>query len=385
MKSVLRSAVLLALSATPALATPPSAARFEAMADDIFRPLMATYDIPGLVVGLSIEGQRYYFHEGVASRDDAVPVETRTIFEIGSVTKLFTASLAALAEAEGELSLGEPLALALPDLAGTSLGSLRLVDLATHGNGGLPLQVPGAIDDFAGFLAYARDFTPPRAARLWRSYSNPGIGLLGKAVSARLGTSYTVAAQARLLVPLGLADTGFEAPADARRYAMGYDQARAPARVSPGLFDAESYGLRSTAPDLLRFLEAHMGEGDTPPAMRVALRRTLTGEADAGPFIQALVWERYDWPVAPARLAAGNAPAMAREPQPMRPLAAALPPDGAALFAKTGSTRGFGAYVAMVPSLRIAVVVLANHPYPNPARAEAAIRLISALSRAGGE
>ena len=74
-------------------------------------------------------------------------------------------------------------------------------------------------------------------------------------------------------------------------------------------------------------------------------------------------------------LAAGNAPEMALSPQPMTKVKAHQL-DGSVFLNKTGSTNGFGSYLAMVPSRKIVVFVLANRNYPNAVRAEASVELI---------
>ena len=92
-----------------------------------------------------------------------------------------------------------------------------------------------------------------------------------------------------------------------------------------------------------------------------------------------MIWEGYAWPVDPAALEAGNSLDMALKPQPITPRTPPAAPEGAMFWNKTGSTSGFGTYVALLPSEKIGVVVLANRGYPNPVRATATVELIEAL------
>ena len=97
---------------------------------------------------------------------------------------------------------------------------------------------------------------------------------------------------------------------------------------------------------------------------------------------QGLGWESYAYPVTLEQLLAGNSLEMILEPNPANRLTPPLVPRQEALYNKTGSTNGFGGYVAFVPSEQIGIVMLANRNYPNGARIEAAHQLLTALAEA---
>ncbi len=80
------------------------------------QPVMEKNQIPGVVVGLVLEDQTYVFNYGMASVEDRLPVTDITIFEIGSISKTFTATLATYAEAVGKLQLTDMVASYLPEL-----------------------------------------------------------------------------------------------------------------------------------------------------------------------------------------------------------------------------------------------------------------------------
>ncbi|CAM3063284.1 class C beta-lactamase [Paracoccus nototheniae] len=375
----------IGLIAAPAHAFALTDAAFQDMAEQAFRPVIEEFDIPGIAIGVTLDGQQFFFADGLADRQAQRPVDTDTLFELGSVSKLFTVALAGLADGQGRLSLDAPVSQERPDLAGGAFDRITLNDLAAHATGDLPLQVPDSVTSGADLNRYLADWTPATDPATTRSYSNVSIGLLGQIAAASFDTGYEDAIGRHLLPDLGLDSTFVTVPDHATdRYALGYRvDDDSPVRVNPGLLDAEAYGIKSSVADMTRFLEAHLGDPDLPDEMTKALAKTRVARHDSAHFAQGLVWEAYPWPVDPARLAAGNAPPMALEPQPVTPhdpVALA----GPVLLNKTGATTGFGAYVAMVPSERIGVVVLANRNYPNPVRAEATRQLIEAIVTGAG-
>ncbi len=209
--------------------------------------------------------------------------------------------------------------------------------------------------------------------------------MLGTITASALGTSYGEALEGGLLPRLGLHHTYLQVPDDrVGDYAVGTTKDGRPARVSPGLLDEEAYGVKSDVTDMARFLSEHIGTTPVDGTTDAALKRTRTVFADTAHFAQAMVWEGYRWPVDETELQKGNAPEMGMHPQPVTRRAQPQEPDGAVYWNKTGSTGGFGAYVAMVPTEKIGIAVLANRGYPNPARAAAAVELINAVLDAEG-
>ncbi|WP_163460169.1 serine hydrolase, partial [Escherichia coli] len=92
-------------------------------------------------------------------------------FELGSISKTFTATLATSAELAGKLSLTGPIGDYLPELAGSALGGVRVLDLATHTAGGFPLQMPDEVRSHDQMMAYFRNWQPRFAAGTQRSYA----------------------------------------------------------------------------------------------------------------------------------------------------------------------------------------------------------------------
>ena len=117
----------------------------ERVAGEAIRPIMAAYDVPGMAVAVTVQGKHYFFNYGVASKEGGQNVSESTLFEIGSISKTFTATLASCAQARGILSFSDHASKYFPDLAGSSFDEISLLDLATYTAGGLPLQVPDTV------------------------------------------------------------------------------------------------------------------------------------------------------------------------------------------------------------------------------------------------
>ncbi len=297
------------------------------------------------------------------------------------MSKCFAATLACHAQAAGRLSLADTPGKHLPALRGSALDQATLLHYGTYTAAGLPLQFPEAVATDAAALAWLRGFQPTAAPGTVRRYSNPSIGLMGHAAAAALGRDYATACEADLFPALGLRNTYVRVPAHALpAYAWGTSRDGKPVRVNPGAFDAEAYGVKSTARDLLRFVQAQVQPGGLPAPLREAVRATQAPHFEVGALVQGLGWEQYPWPTSRDRLLDGNSSAMALEPQAARRITRAPWEADATLFNKTGSTNGFGAYAAFVPSQGVGLVMLANRNFPNAARVTAGLQVLSALT-----
>ncbi|THV12490.1 class C beta-lactamase [Rhizobium rhizophilum] len=358
-----------------------------ALADDIskiaetaFGPIIKEYAIPGLVVGVTRNGEHSFYTFGLASQIDGVKVTPDTLFELGSISKIFNVTLAALAEERGNLSLDDTVAQHLCAEPCSIAGDLTLMDLATHRTGGMPLQIPDSVsseDELVDWLEIWRPLQPEA-----RSYSNISIGLLGYITGQAFEGGYKRAVQDLLFPALGLTNTWIDVPrTKMSQYAFGYDRkTNAAIRVNPGLLDAEAYGVKSSARDMLKVLDTELGVGIIADDLRNAVARTQQPAYRTAYFEQAMIWERYSWPVDPQRMLLGNSSDFILNPQPTEELIAASVTEQDVILSKTGSTNGFGGYVAVVPSENMGVVVLANKNYPNEARVKATMALFEAIA-----
>ena len=231
-----------------------------AAVDAAVQPAIEQYRIPGLAVAIVHKGERHYFNYGVASRESGQPVDEHTLFELGSVSKLFTATLGAYAQAEGKLSLEDQASQHLPALHGSAFQRISLLDLATYTPGGLPLQFPDAVHSERQMLDYYRAWQPAYPAGSQRLYSNPSIGLFGHLAAASLGAPFERTLEQQLFPQLGMTESYVRVPqTQMLRYAWGYRDDQA-IRVQPGPLDAEAYGVKSTAADMLQELDVWLND-----------------------------------------------------------------------------------------------------------------------------
>ncbi len=371
-----------AASASPAVAQAPAAKadRATAAVDAAVAEVMREYGIAGMAIGVSRDGEQRFFNYGDASRAPRRAVSSDTLFELGSISKTFTVTLAAYAQATGRLSLTDSPAKWVPELQGSEFAKLTLVNLATHTAGGFPLQVPDAVQTMAQLMDYLKAWTPQYAPGTRRTYANPSIGMLGVVAARALGEPYVAAMEQQLFPKLGLRDTYLEVPPRKMPdYAQGYDKQDAPVRVNPGVLADEAYGVKSSARDMLRFVEINLGTAPVDATLQRAIAATQTGYYQLGAMTQDLIWEQYRYPVSVDDLVHGNSAQVAFDTLPVKALQPPLAPQQAVWINKTGATNGFGAYVAFVPSRQLGIVILANRNYPNEARVRLALRILTQL------
>ncbi|EST16597.1 beta-lactamase [Pseudomonas putida S610] len=348
--------------------------------DTVIGPLMQAEGISGMAVALYAHGHAHYFSYGVASRDSGVPVSRDTLFEIGSLSKTFTATLVAVANAEGHLALDAPAKRYHPALGGTPMGDATVQDLGTYSADCLPLQFPDTVTSPQQIVTFLRQWQPKGPPGAQRCYSNPSLGLFGDLAARAQHQPFATLLEQNVLEPMGLHSTYLEVPSDARSlYAQGYDASDKPVRVNPGPYAQQAYGIKTSASDLLRYVRLNMQPDDLPAPLARAVLITRNGYAQIGEMTQGLGWERYAYPVTLRTLLTGNGPQMIRGPQPAQRRQPPAAPLAAAWYNKTGSTNGFGSYAAFVPSEGLAIVLLANRNYPNEARVRAAFEILSGL------
>lgn len=325
-----------------ALLTPhPAAAQFPA--DSTIRRMLAERVAkgmtPGIVVGImEPAGSRVvaYGSSGV----EGLPLDARTIFEIGSVTKTFTAALLADMVARGEVRLDEPVADLLPESVKVPSWPNRpitLLDLATHASS-LPrdpsnLHPKDEEDPLAGYTAadlytFLASYTLPHAPGTEVAYSNVGMGLLGHALALRAGKSYAELLRERILLPLGMNDTRI-VPSAAEEKRLGHDEDGKPVRHWHVGVLAPAGALHSDVADLFHYLGANIGTsgGALIPvlAMTHAPRVPVNDTTSAG---LAWVIDRAD---------------------PAHPF-----------WWHNGTTGGFQSFVAFDPAAKLGIVVLSN-------------------------
>lgn len=295
----------------------------------------------GIVVGIVTPAGRRLVTYGRAGAADTRPLTGDTIFEIGSVTKVFTAALLADMVRRGEVTVDDPVGRYLsPDATvGSRNGrTITLADLATH-TSGLPFwpsDVPTTRDGAlsmaryteAQLFAYLSSFAIPEDIGSKWVYSNVDAGVLGLALGRRAKSTYESLLATRLTGPLGLASTAVTLPTAMRgRLVTGHDAALevAPPWLVPALPGAGA--LHSSANDLLTFLAALDGDRSFAGVLDIMLRTRRPGPG----IPQALGW----WVIS-------TGPA----------------DDG--ILTHDGGTLGFASSIAYDRKTRTGVVVLSN-------------------------
>ncbi|WP_236710405.1 class C beta-lactamase [Pseudomonas sp. RIT-PI-q] len=353
----------------------------ETVVNDAVRPVMQAQAVPGIAVAVTVNGKPHYFNYGVALKESGNAVTENTLFEIGSVSKTFTATLAAYAQASGKISLSDKASHILPELRGSAFDTISVLQLGTYSAGGLPLQFPSESDAPEKMLGYFKQWKPTYPAGSHRLYSNPSIGLFGYLAAHRMGASFDDVMTKTLLPKLGLKHTYLKVPQDQMGlYANGYNKQDQPVRVTPGALDSEAYGVKTSAADLIRFVEANMKPEGLEKPLQQAIATTHTGYYTVGDMTQGLGWELYSYPITLDKLLAGNSTPMAMEAHTVQWLNPPRAQPENVLINKTGSTGGFGAYIAYVPSKDIGIVILANKNYPIPDRVKIAHTILNALA-----
>ncbi len=354
--------------------------RIRDVVDKVIEPLMQQHGVPGMAVGIITPDGHQVFDYGVASKSTRKPVTRDTLFEIGSVSKTFTATLVSYAQVKGVLSLTDSASRFLPALEGTNLEKVSLLNLGTHTSGGMPLQFPDAVTNTEQMMAYFKDWTPTYAPGSYRTYANPSIGILGVITAKAMEEDFVTLMQGTLYPALGLKSTYLEVPQiESGNYAQGYTKKDEPIRMTPGILDAETYGVRTTASDMVRFIEANMGRIALDDDVQKAVTETHTGYYRIGAMTQDLIWEQYAYPVDLDDLLAGNSAEVSYKPNVVTEITPPLSPREDVWINKTGSTNGFGAYVAFVPVKGLGIVLLANKNYPADARVTAAHQILTKL------
>jgi CubicO group peptidase (beta-lactamase class C family) len=319
----MRIAAIIALSGACAGAPTPS--------DEAIRKIIG--DRSGVVVGVIDSNGRKAVMNGV---------DRSAVFEIGSVTKVFTALLLAGMAQSGEVALSDPIAKFLPEgVKAPERGgrAITLRDLAMH-TSGLP-RMPAnllpknsdnpyadyTVEDLYRFIPTVELAVDPGSKY---EYSNLGAGLLGNLLARRAGTSYEALLKSRILTPLQLKDTAITlSPEMKNRLTPGHNSKLEPV----GNWDlpalAGAGALRSTVDDMLTFIAANLGYT----------------KSKLSPAIESLLAERR--PTGNQGLEIGLGWHISKR-------------DGKDIVWHNGGTGGYYSFVGFSPDARVGVAVLAN-------------------------
>jgi serine-type D-Ala-D-Ala carboxypeptidase/endopeptidase len=227
---------------------------------------------PGIVIGMVDSNGVKVFAKGVCENGQGAPVNGDTVFEIGSVTKVFTALLLQEMADSGEIALDDPIGKYLPasvkpparkgreitlaDLATQTSGLPRMPDNFAPKDAGNP-YVDYTVEKMYDFLSH---YELTRDIGDEYEYSNLGVGLLGHILALRAGTNYEALVERRICDPLQMNSTRITLTPELKaRLAPGHDAGGATVPNWDLATLAGAGGLRSTANDLLKFLAANIG------------------------------------------------------------------------------------------------------------------------------
>ncbi|WP_063534590.1 class C beta-lactamase [Burkholderia sp. MSMB1589WGS] len=377
---MMTAAFSMSVVSTSCHASDSSQDKLRQVVSEAIQPVMAKYDVPGMAVGIIVKGEPHVFNFGVSSIETYAPITRDTLFELGSVSKTLTATLASYAQASGKLSLSAPTSQYLPAMRGSRLGKVELLNLGTHTSGGFPLQVPEWIRNDDQLMQYFKEWQPAYTAGAYRTYANPSIGMLGMITAKSMGRDFTALMEQWLFPSLGMKNTFINVPeSQMGNYAQGHTKEGAPIRVARGMLSAEAYGVKSTVEDMLRFVRANMALVHLDDTLQQAITDTHTGYFQAGPMTQDLIWEQYPYPTKLKALLEGNSAKMVFEATPVVALNPPQKPRQDVWINKTGATNGFSAYVAFVPERQLGIVILVNKNIPNDERIVATYRIFASL------
>jgi beta-lactamase class C len=290
-----------------------------------------------------IDGKTEFFNYGLADLAQSRPVATDSIFNLGSVGKLFATTLLAQAVKQGELSLDDPVAKYVTELQrGGDIRRVTLGQLASH-TSGLP-RVPGQYEhwhrgnytfpDFVRFLNSWKAETNHEPGKQYL-YSNAAMVLLRVALERRFNTRFAALTHQRITGPLGMSSTALPLPRDLLgRAVQGYGpmgRAIGKPGEESGVFKWPGAGqIYSSSRDMATFLAANLGELPDHRPMENAMALAQQGVFTVNPhFKQGLAWQV---------ISAGNL----------------------TIIDKNGGLQNTSTYIGFAPQQKLGVVILVN-------------------------
>jgi CubicO group peptidase (beta-lactamase class C family) len=249
--------------------------------------------VPGAALGIWADGQQILAASGELNAETEVPVTTDSLFQVGSITKIWTATMIMQLVDEGQLSLDTTVGEVLPRTrlgAGDLGGRVTVRHLLTHTSGldGDVFTDTGRGDEcverYVGLLAEIPSVFAPGAAY---SYSNSGFVVLGRIIEVLDGQSWDESLRERLVGPLGITRT-VTLPEDAilHRAAVGHRRCGTPVDVWNLPRGVGPAGLiTAAAGDLLTFARLHLDGGVTAEGKRLVSEASVTAMQAAGALI----------------------------------------------------------------------------------------------------
>lgn len=294
---------------------------------------MAKYQPPGVIVVVHRDRRTHFFPFGTVNRRTGEPVTPATVFELASITKVFTTTSLAIEVHNGRMRLDDRVAKHLPEFRDRPVGELTLQHLATH-TSALPREPaprPRGGWNRERLWSWLHRWTPPYPPGTKSLYSNVAVGLLGHILERFEERPLIEVWRRQFLNPLEMHHTFFGVPPRfAPLVTQGYGpHGRAIAPAPDGAWPAGGR-LRSSGHDMAKFLVANLGERTDRPIISEAMHLAQEPRFKAGSKMTlGLAWQR-------------------------------LHVDGALLIDKNGGLDGTSTYIGMLPEEGLGVVVMAN-------------------------
>jgi beta-lactamase class C len=291
---------------------------------------------PGVIVVVRHDGRTQFFPFGQANKALNQAVTADTIFELASITKVFTTTSLAMEVRAGKMRLDDRVEQYLPYLRqnGGDIKKVALLQLATHSSSlpRTPGKPPSDRDwDKESLLRWLAQWHAPYPPGSKSLYSNLGVGLLGLAIEEHDQQPLIDVWKRQFLGPLGMHHTFFEIPPDAANLVVqGYGPKGLPVKQTPpGAWPAGGR-LHSSARDMGEFLAANLGERPDHPRIMKAMRFAQEPYFKvSAKMTQGLAWQRLNL-------------------------------AGEFVIDKNGGLAGTSTYIGMLPERHIGVVVMAN-------------------------
>ena len=302
--------------------------------ESIVRPWLDRCQPPGAIVVVRRQGKTEFFPFGQADHARHVRVSPDSIFELASVTKVFTTTSLAIEVEEGRMQLSDPVDQYLPNLhQGSDIRRVTLEQLATH-TSSLPRAPSGRPREpwshrlVMDWLLHWRAPNPPGTKSL---YSNLAVGVLGFAIAEHEGEPLQAVWQRQFLRPLDMQSTFFEIPQEAQsRLVQGYGENGRLVPRGPNQGWPAGGSLCSSGRDMGQFLMANLGERPDRPIITKAMQFAQQPFFKASDrMTQGLCWQRVEI-------------------------------QGELVIDKNGGLPGTSTYIGVIPQRKLGVVVMAN-------------------------
>ncbi len=248
---------------------------------DFVEPTATKFGIPGVAVGVWVDGQAIYACHGVTSIDNPLPVDRDTLYILGSVTKTYTATTLMRLVAEGRVELDAPVLRYVPEFRLKDervAAEITVMHLLNHTSGldwGVTADTGEGDDALAGYVAKLSELALIAPPGTRASYSQAGYNLVGRIIEKVTGLTYERAVASLLFEPLGLSHSFF-ARDDimTRRFAVGHNRGEDGTLSVARLWrrwrgENPGGGLVSSVADQLRWARFHLGDGRTESGKRV--------------------------------------------------------------------------------------------------------------------